>query len=215
VSPREEIDCLVRNITTGMLTSGEFFARMVELLDKLSSEEKHEMISTLAHHPDEIVRRETQEIQSFVQHGEFSKDFDYVRRNSPLRPGTRLELFGGYDYYASGGHPRWLNGRECYRATFLGFARRGKDRVSVALIEFDDLIDVLEHKGRYGILIGSYGTHSFAWGQPEDTVLVHVVAALPDDPEAFCASHPRETAVESHASYRVEGTPGQTAGENS
>jgi hypothetical protein len=201
-------------MATGVVTSGEFFVQMLELLDKLSSKEKHEMVSTLAHHHDERVCREAQEIQNFVRHEELSKDFAYVQRNSPLRPGTHLELFGGYDYYASGGHPRWLNGHECYRATFLGFARRGEDKVPVALIEFDDLIDVPGHKGRYGILIGSYGTHSFAWGQPEGTVLVHVVATLPDDPEAFCASHSWETAIESHASYRVEGTPGKMEEKN-
>jgi hypothetical protein len=33
-----------------------------------------------------------------------------------------MELFGGYDYYSSGGKPLWLKGRDCDNATFLGFA---------------------------------------------------------------------------------------------
>lgn len=42
-----------------------------------------------------------------------------------------------------------------------------------------------------------------AWGQPEDTVTMQVVVALPDDLEAFCDSHPTEAAIELHASYHL------------
>lgn len=142
-----------------------------------------------------------------MRHEQLSKDLDYVRQNSPLRPGMRVELFGGYDYYSSDGKPRWLNGRDCYRAEFLGFASCGEDTIPVGLVEFDEPVELPGHKGRYGILRTSYSSHGFAWGETEDTVEVHLTEALPEDFAAIRSDLTADSAAETHATYRVEAAP--------
>jgi hypothetical protein len=113
-------------------------------------------------HTDPDVRQAAQEFQGSARHEELSKSLDYISRTSPLRKGVRLELFGGYDYYSTEGKPGWLNGRDCYRATFLGFAARGEDTIPAGLIEFDETIEVPGHRGRFGVLLASYSMNSAA-----------------------------------------------------
>src|SRR5262249_23661282 len=136
------------------------------------------------------------------QREEQIQDIEQVRRTSPLRPGTRLSLSGGYT--AAYSRPWWLGGRENYRATFIAFAERGAGKMPVALVELDAEIDLTEgkgqrHRGRFALLsLSSVANWSVA-----ETVTVHVVESLPDDVEAFYPSHPFGTEVETHATYAI------------
>ncbi len=48
-------------------------------------------------------------------------------------------------------------------------------------MEFDETIELPGHKGRYGVLFGTYGPRAAAWAETKGTVTVHVVEALPED----------------------------------
>jgi hypothetical protein len=163
-------------------------------------------LEALSAHADKDVRNAALEIEAMARNEKLSKDLDYVRQNSPRRRGTRLELFGGYDYYSSEGKPWWLNGRDCYRATFLAFASRGEDTIAAGLVEFDEAIDVPGHKGRYGILLASFGLRTVAWQQTEGDVVVHVTETFPEDLAFIRSSKALDAALETNATYRVEGT---------
>ena len=56
-------------------------------------------------------------------------------------------------------------------------------------------------------MFAGYSLHSVAWGQTEDMIVVHVAEALPEDLAAVSFS--RASAIETHATYRVEGTASQ------
>ena len=156
---------------------------------------------------NEDIRRVALEFQIFERHAELSRNIDYVRQNSPLRPGVRLELFGGYDYYSSDGKPWWLNGRDCYKAAFLGFASCGENTIPAGLVEFDEAIEIPGHIGRYGVLLARHGSlDSFTWGQTEDTVAVYVTEAPPEDLSAIRCDRAFAAALETHATYRVAET---------
>ncbi len=206
-----EIDELIRNWEEESFTSSEFSARMMNCLWALPAFERNSALEHLSAHADENVRQVASEWQAFARQRELSTNLDYVRRHSPLRPGVRLVLFGGYDYYATEGKPAWLNGRECYRATFLRFASRGDDMIPAGLVEFDEQIESLGHNGRFGIMLTSYGPNSFAWEQPEDDVVVYVTIALPDDVSSFrFDGRATPDPIETHAIYRIEGSPGSS-----
>jgi hypothetical protein len=90
-------------------------------------------------HSSESVRWIGRQLQHLLrQREEQIKDVELIRRTSPLQPGTRLILSGGYT--AAYSHPWWLNGRENYKATFIAFAERGNGKMPVALVELDNEI---------------------------------------------------------------------------
>ncbi len=128
--------------------------------------------------------------------------FELITRTSPLQPGTRLFLSGGYT--AAFSPAWWLNGRKNYGATFVGFADRGAGKMPVGLVQLDCEIDLTEgcglrHKGRFALLTLRHVTN---WTETE-TVTVHVVEVLPEDAAAFYASHPFGTEIETHATYSI------------
>src|ERR1700722_864278 len=125
--PNDEIHRLIGAMAQNILTSPEFSCQMMGLLWKLPFAERHIALDELSTHANEYVRDAASELKIFMHHEQLSRNFEYVRENSPLRPGMRLELFGGYDYYSSNGNPWWLNGRDCYRGTFLGFGSCGEN----------------------------------------------------------------------------------------
>ena len=144
--------------------------------------------------------------QIFLHHETLSKNLEHVQEISPLRPGVRLVLFGGYDYYASEGKPWWLNDRECYTATFLRFLSRGDNAIPAGLVEFDEVIELPPYKGHYGVLLANYSASDVAWSQAEDDVVVYVTEAVPEDVSFFrfdgrASPDPFET----HATYRIQG----------
>ena len=200
----EDIDRLIDAWEAGIFTSTEFQDKLMTVVWALPAAEKRAALQALAAHLNEDVRHAARELQVFARHEALSRDFDYVRANSPLRPGVRLELFGGYDYYSTEGKPWWLNGHECYRAIFLGFASFGENAIPAGLVEFDEAIDLPGHKGRFGVLRTSYDSHTFAWGEAEGVVAVHVREALPEDLASIRSSLDLALAAETHASYRVE-----------
>jgi hypothetical protein len=115
----------------------------------------------------------------------------------------------GYDFYSSGGKPWWLNGRDCYRATFRHFAPRGEGTIAAGVVEFDEALHIGDYKGRYGVLLASYSASSVAWLTPEDTVVVYVSEPLPQDVSAYrFDGRASPDPVETHATYRLQATSG-------
>jgi hypothetical protein len=204
------IDRLVRLLEKDGITPSEFFNSMLEALGNLPAGEKQAILGALADHSSERVREEVVQVQVFVRNQELSRDFEHIRRNSPLRPGMCLELFGD-DVYSSNTPPWWLSGRECCRATFVRFELLRENLVPVALVEFDEEIDMPGHKGRYGVLFARYGCDYPAWALLEGSVAICVVEALPNDLKGFCNSHPF---TERNACYRVKQTPDELDGSN-
>ena len=74
------------------LTSGEFASQLMGHLWGLPLAQRHAALEELSAHPNEDVRNAAVELQGFMRHEQLSKNLDYIRRNSPLRPGVRLEL---------------------------------------------------------------------------------------------------------------------------
>jgi hypothetical protein len=196
-----------------IIAPNEFRDRMMDHLWKLPFAKRHAALEALSTHAREGVRQTALEFQVLERHEELSKNFDYVRKNSPLQQGARLELFGGYDYHSSEGKPWWLNGRTCYRVTFIGFASYGEHTIPAGLVEFDEVIEVPGHKGRYGVVLATYGLHSFAWGQSEGVAEVYVTEALPEDLTAIRTYRASASAIETHAAYRVEESQSPTSSE--
>jgi hypothetical protein len=194
---REELTRLIREYERGSITLVELEIHVLAYLGQFP-QRQNEVLSALSTHPDESVREVARWVRDDLRkRQEQIKDIDQVRRTSPLKPGTRLTLGGGYtEAYHT---PRWLNGRDCYQATFLGFAERGTGKMPVALVQLDDEIELPEGKGRFALLKLLYVAN---WADT-GTVTVHIVEALPEDLEAFYASHPLGTEVESHATYRI------------
>jgi hypothetical protein len=203
-----EIDRHVRLLERELIHPLEFFNSMLEALENLPAGEKQAILGALAGHRSERVREEVVHVQAFVRNQESSRDFEQVQRNSPLHPGIRLELFSG-DVDSSGERPLWPRGQECRGATFVRFERLGENLAPVALVEFDEVIDMAGHKGRYGILFARYGCDSPAWALPEGSVAMCVVETLPNDIEDFCAGR---AFTERHACYRVKETPDEPDG---
>jgi hypothetical protein len=203
ITATEEIHELIRLWEENYFAFGEFQNLMIGQLRKLPAAERQDALETLSAHANEDIRQVAAEFR-LLQHNEgLSKDIDYVRQHTPLRPGSRLELSGGYDDQSSGGKPAWLNGRDCYKATFQRFVSYGENTVPVALVEFDEVVEGPGYKGRYGVLFAGYGPNSIAWSETEDVVSIYVSEALPEATliRFFRASG---SAAETHASYRVE-----------
>jgi hypothetical protein len=206
MSETEEIHRLIDAFEHDTFTTGEFQNLVVVELTKLSAMEQRDALAILAAHAHEDVRNIAVEFGLLQRHEALSKSIDYIRRVSPLRPGCRLELFGGYDYYSSKGKPAWLNGRDCYRATFLRFACWAENTIPTALVEFDEIIGGPDYKGRYGVLFARFGPASIAWGEREDVVEVYVKEALPEDVSVIRFYRASGCVAETHATYRIEET---------
>jgi hypothetical protein len=200
----EKIDDLIRARIENSVTSLEFTMHLLRNLQELPLATREATLEVLSAHVREEVREAASECRLFMRHQELSWNLDYIRQNSPLRPGSRLELFGGYDYYSADGKPWWLNGRDCYRATFLSFASRGENTIPAGLVEFGEAVERPGHKGRYGVLLANYGTHSAAWIPAEDDVVVYVTEVPPEDVSPFrFDGRASPDPIETHATYRV------------
>jgi hypothetical protein len=164
------------------------------------------VVRRMANHHEQWVRETAEEIQSLITRRENRvTDISEIIKTSPLQPGVRIRLDGGYEHY----NPWWLNGNAYYSATFVRFVSRGADEMPVAFVELDHEIQMIEgcglqHRGKYALL---KLLHIADW-DAEETVAVHVVEGLPHDVAAFYASHPFGTEIESHATYRIENTNG-------
>src|SRR6266849_2432740 len=119
----KEPNQLIRLWERGDLSQCELFARTWEHLWNFP-EQKDDVLDTLSRHPDEGVREVVPQVQALLRRcAEQIKDIDHIRRTSPLQPGTRLLLRGGFEAGCSNGIPNawWLNGRKFYKATFIRF----------------------------------------------------------------------------------------------
>jgi hypothetical protein len=164
------------------------------------------IVERMAKHHEQWVRETAADIQSSITRRENRvTDISEIMKSSPLQPGIRIRLDGGYEPH----DPWWLNGNEYYSATFVRFASRGADEMPVAFVEFDQEIRMIEgsglqHHGRYALL---KLLHVASWDATE-TVTVHVVEQFPDDVAAYYESRPFGSEIESHATYRLERTNG-------
>jgi hypothetical protein len=206
LTPNEEIRRLIRAWEKNCLTSTEFQNHMWGQLRKLPVARRRAALASLSAHADKDIRNAASELQILMRHEELSKNLDHIRRSSPLHSGARLQLFGGYDYYSSDGKPCWLNGRTCYTATFLDFAAYGENTIPAGLVEFDEVIEVPGHLGRYGVLLATYGLDFIAWEQSEGEVMVYVTETLPEDLSFLRSPRASASAIETHATYRIEET---------
>jgi hypothetical protein len=205
----ESIRDLLGAWKNGELTLMEFSAKVAGELRKLPGNARDDVLNELSADADENVKSTAAECRTLLHHETLSKDLDFIRQNSPLRPGVRLELFGGYDFYSSDGKPWWLDGRDCYRATFLHFAPRGEGTIAAGVVEFDEALHVGEYKGRFGVLLTSYSVSSPAWLTPEDTVVVYVAESLPQDVSSYrFDGRASPDPVETHATYRLQASSG-------
>lgn len=203
----DHIHDLIRAWEAGVLTFGEFQGQILMNLWKLPAAQKRAALDELSAHANEDVRKAAAELLLLARHEELSINFNYVKQNSPLRPGVRLELFDGYDYHSSAGKPWWLNGHDCYGAIFLGFVSCGENTIPAGLVEFDEPIALVGHKGRYGVLRAGCDSNSVAWAETEGVVAVHVVEALPEDPISIRSLLDPSHATETHATYRINPAP--------
>jgi hypothetical protein len=208
---REELNRLVQLHDRGEITRLEVEESILDYLWQLP-QQKDEVLEALSVHPDDFVRQAVPGIQRIMRRrDEQIKDMDQIRRTSPLQPGTRLKLSGGYDH----GQSWWLNGRDCYHASFIAFAERGADKMPVAVVELEEELDMVEacgqrHKGRYALLSLLFIAN---WDR-KGTVTVHIVETVPTDFAAFYLSHPFGTEIETHATYEITSSD-RTAGSGS
>jgi hypothetical protein len=201
----DELRRLIRSLDKGMVTGTEFLCDLLTYLTRFP-EQQDEVLTTLRDHPNECARAAIPAIQEALRkraESEQSKDIHHLRRTSPLQPGSRLALGGGYT--AAYAPPRWLNGRESYRGTFLAFVQGNVDSRPVAFVELDEEVATGQFKGRHALL---RLLHEGTWTAAE-TVVVHIVDALPDDIDAFYAldPFPYHKAAETHASYQLLQSP--------
>jgi HEAT repeat protein len=201
MNSRADFDQLVRLAGQGIITPTYLEHSLLTHLHAFP-QQRDAVLAALTANPNKAVQEVAPRIRTFLHNKDLSEDFDHIRRTSPLQPGTRLTLFGGYDYYSTSGRPRWLNGREFYKATFLYFAQSWPNSVPVACVELDEEYESAEHRGRYALLSSTYSSASVVWAG-EGTVCVRIAAALPEDVPAFFAAHPYEKAVETHAQYQI------------
>jgi hypothetical protein len=203
VTQPKEFNDLVRLLERGIITGGEFFNKMSDYIEKLPSGEKDAAMEALATNADDRIRQAALDIEAFRKNEGLSKNLEFVRQTSPLRPGVRLQLFGGYDNFLPDDKPWWLNGRTFYEATFVGFVSHGENTIPACFVEFDETIELPGHHGRYGVLFGSYSNLAPAWAETEDApVAVHVVESLPEDSNEVRLLRDA-AATETHATYRV------------
>ena len=85
----------------------------------------------------------------------------------------------------------------------VAFVSYGENTIPAGLVEFDEVVEVPGHRGRYGVLLASFGSDSVAWEQSNGLVVVYVTETLPEDLSFLRCSHTSATAIETHATYRV------------
>jgi len=128
-------------------------------------------------------------------------DIKVIEKTSPLQPGVRLRLDGGYN----GSYSWWLDGKKCYLATFIRFVERASGEMPAAFVELDDEIDMTEgsgrrHHGKYALI----RLRLYAEWKETETIVVHIVEQLPDDIVEFYKTLPKYSEFETHATYRIE-----------
>jgi hypothetical protein len=157
---------------------------------------KDEIFNKVLNHPNEDVQRCGQLLhEQFQRSANRVTDIEQIRRTSPLQPGTRVEVGGGYtSLYSS---PVWLDGREFRAGTFVDFLPAGPGKMPVALLELDEEYKSEKHNGRY-LVLRLYFVADWTEGE---TVEVFVVAEPLVDAAALLEA---DDSVETHATYIVE-----------
>jgi len=156
------------------------------------------VVQRMRTHPEDWVRKIGIDIyEMIVRRANRVTDIAQIANTSPLQPGCRIRLNGSYDLTQW-----WLNGNDYYDATFVRFAERKHGEMPVAIIEFDNEIDMTEscgqiHRGKFGVM----KLHFVADWDSSETVCVHIIASAPNNLDEFYDSHPFGTEIESHATY--------------
>ena len=158
------------------------------------------VVQRMETHPEDWVRKIGADIHDMiVRRTNRFTDIAIIANTSPLQPGCRIRLNGSYDLTQW-----WLNGNDYYDATFVRFADRKHGEMPVAIIEFDNEIDMTEgsgqiHRGKLGVM----KLHFVADWNSSETVWVHIIESTPNDFDEFYDSHPFGTEIESHATYTL------------
>lgn len=196
----DRLDSLITLYNDGRITSLEL---MDNILHNCASDDEALAVlaQRMATHKEESVRHVATDIQDIIERrANRVMAITEIEKTSPLHPGVKLRLDGGYE----SNNPWWLNGNDSYRATFVRFASRRANEMPVALVELEQEINMVEgsglqHHGKYALLKLKYVAD---WGATE-TVTVHLVECFPHDVVAFYQCHPLGSEIESHATYRI------------
>lgn len=196
-----QLQQLVKHQERGVIASNEFVDKFVTVITQFP-QCKVDALILICDHPSEAVQGTLASVVDLLrrcEESEKSKDLNHVILTSPLQPGIRITLSGGYT--AAYEPPAWLGGREHVGATFVRFAQGKAGSTPVAFVAIEEPIAVAEESGRFALLKLLSGG---SWGESE-TVVVHLVDGLPSDVDAFYKADPfpYPNAVETHATYRV------------
>ena len=209
---KDSLDTLLEFRTNDTLTENNFRIVMYDgYLPRCR--DKQEVLEALSSHADQRIRESVPWFQNALRVEELNKDIDYVRRVSPLQPGTCMRLSEGLFGQASG----WLQGREYRDATLIGFARDCAERLPMALIEFEEEIHFTdrldrEHTGRHAVLQSNNNSfydydrpRTVIWTQPsEETIDVYLFKTPPKDAD-LASSCVSETRIETQVNYNIIG----------
>lgn len=182
----------------GKLTHGEAYSYMVGIC-RANPDKKERLLARLFRHPG--FNDSALDIWKWCRRLEdLTTDVYHIRRSSPLQPGVRLTLGSCYSAVSLW----WKRPDDC-TATFIDFLDCGADVMPAAFVELKADIDFTEqpsglrHRGRYALLKLLYVAD---WEESGD-VEIHIVAARPEDAEAFFSEHSVDTAIEPNAEYGI------------
>lgn len=193
-----EIRSLMRSAEARHITHGELLSAMARFFSN-ASEKEARLLPALAEHPctdvQSVARWIIEQNQKAVS---LIRDLEQNRRASPLQPGVRVRLGGGYTaVYAA---PCWLHGYDCFKGTFVDFADCGPGRMPAAIVKLDEPVILRDGVANYALLRLRYVAN---WVESE-TIGVHLVESLPANFPAWFAAHPHGSEHETHAWYEIE-----------
>lgn len=200
MSDSDEIDRCVRALDRGYLSSVEFLGQIGKYASQSAAhrDEALNRLDALLNHPQERVRDAVQQIRDMLfQEKTLIRDITQIRRTSPLQPGCRVQLSGGYT--AAYRQPEWRIGRGALSATFLDFVDRGGGKMPAALLKLDEPLVLPGLQGQYALLTLRYVGD---WAETE-TVAIYLTDIAPADIASFASALPESSEIESHASYSI------------
>ncbi|WP_144972869.1 hypothetical protein [Bremerella volcania] len=161
------------------------------------------LIQKIEKHPESWVRDIAEDLKDTLQRiRDRITDLDEIERSSPLKPGARIFLTGGYEHP----EPWWLAGRDGYWGTFVRFAPASEGAMPIAFVKLDQEIHRIEAVGtrHEGVCALLRLTGVAAKWESSGTVTIHVVQEFPQDVATFYDEHPFGTELEWGATYQLK-----------
>jgi hypothetical protein len=202
---------LLREYEQEKLTVNEVIDRLWGYACEDPSAGKAQLLGLL-NHPDKILRGEAARLLRDVEAWENrTTDLTEIQTTSPLKPGAKVELSGGY--WPEDAPWRQL-GKNCIDGVSQGFRSAGAKRMPVAVIKLPSRITVTlprqsPQHGIFCILKLPYATSTWDSregneAEPSNAIVeVYLVENVPDDMEVFFLQKP--CAIELRATYRIVG----------